>query len=133
MTDSDPREPLRALRKELLTLHREVIDSERVVYERSAGTIPSPAAFLQLLAHDAWFEWLRPLSQLIAAIDAAIADKKHPLTEEIARGFLTDTKSLLKPDEYGDGFGKSYFEVLQRDPHVVVAHAELMRFIASSK
>jgi hypothetical protein len=125
------REPLVALRKELLVLHRELIGSERIVFERSAGTIPSAAAFLQLLAHDPWFEWLRPLSQHIAAIDAALADKKEPLTAEKRRALLLESRALLTPDEHGDGFAKTYFDVLQRDPHVMVTHIEVRRLLAS--
>ncbi len=124
-------ELLKSLRTGLLKLHRELIESERIVFERSAGTIPSAGAFLQLLAHDPWFEWLRPVSRLIAKIDGALADKKSPLTEENARSLLTDTSELLTPDENGDGFAKTYFELLQRDPHVLVTHVETRRLAAS--
>jgi hypothetical protein len=126
---SNPIETLKSLRPSLLKLHRELIDSERVVFERSAGSIQNPAAFLQLLAHDPWFEWLRPLSQLIAKIDHAFADKKQPLTDDISRSLIDETRALLTPDEHGDGFAKNYFELMQRDPHVIVAHSEVRGLI----
>lgn len=124
-------EALFALRKGLLQLHRDLIDSERIVFERSAGTIPSAAAFLHLLANDPWFEWLRPLSKHLATIDEALADRKNPLTAERTEEFLLETRNLLAPDEHGDGFAKTYFEVLQRDPHVMVTHIEVRRLLAS--
>ena len=53
----------------LLRLHKALLDDERVSYERVHGRIPSNGAFLQLVLGDAWFAWLRPLSQLMAKLD----------------------------------------------------------------
>jgi len=36
---------------------------------------------------------------------------------------------LIKPSEEGDGFGKHYFEALQRDPDVVLAHAAVKKLL----
>lgn len=122
-------EKLRTVRNGLLKLHRELIESERFVYERSAGPIPSAGAFLQLLAHDPWFEWLRPSTQLIAKIDDVLFDKKDPVTEEKAIGLLEEIRGLFSADPKDDGFGSSYAEVLQRDPHVLGTHAEVRRLL----
>ena len=43
------------LRKALLTLHKVLIDSERVTFEKTMGEIQSPNHFLQLLTNDPWF------------------------------------------------------------------------------
>ena len=53
----------------LLRLHKALLDDERVSYERVHGRIPSNGAFLQLVLGDAWFAWLRPLSQLMVKLD----------------------------------------------------------------
>lgn len=127
------QESLTALRTQLLEVHRALIASERVVYERSAGTIPSATAFLQLLTTDPWFEWLRPLSTLIAVVDEALADKKTPLTGEAAAAFLAEARLLLTPDEHGDGFPRNYFEVIQRDPDVLIAHRGLSRVLVAGR
>ena len=122
-------EKLRTARNGLLKLHRELIESERLVYERSAGPIPSPGTFLQLLAHDPWFEWLRPSTQLIAKIDDALFDKKDPITGEKATGLLEEIRGLFSSDAEDEGFGRSYAEVLRRDPHVLASHAEVRRLL----
>ena len=122
-------EKLKSVRNGLLKLHRELIESERLVYERSAGPIPSAGAFLQLLAHDPWFEWLRPSTALIAKIDDALFDKKEPVTGEKAAGLLEEIRALFSADPKDDGFGRSYAEVLQRDPHVLATHAEVRRLL----
>jgi hypothetical protein len=36
---------------------------------------------------------------------------------------------LLKASEEGQGFGRSYFESLQREPDVVLAHAAVMKVL----
>ncbi len=122
-------ETLKEVRSALLKLHRELLASERLVYERSAGPIPSAGAFLQLVAHDPWFEWLRPATKLIAEIDEAIFNKKDPLTEEKAESLLGEIRTMFAADPRDDGFGKAYAEVLQRDPHVLASHADVRRLL----
>ena len=130
-TDSttDDRRKLADTRKALLALHRVLIGSERAVYERSAGAIPSAGAFLQLLANDPWFAWLRPLSTLIVEIDEAFASKE-PVTDEAIRTLLEASRALIAPDENGEGFGRYYAEAMQRDADVVIAHGDVMRALA---
>ena len=123
------RRKLADTRKALLALHRALIGSERAVYERSAGAIPSAGAFLQLLANDPWFAWLRPLSTLIVEIDEAFASKE-PVTDETFRTLLDASRQLIAPNEQGDGFGRHYAEAMQRDPEVVIAHGDVMRALA---
>jgi hypothetical protein len=65
-------QPLAELRDALLRLHKVLLDSERAVYERNVGPINSPNHFFQLLTNDPWFAWLRPISQLIVAIDETL-------------------------------------------------------------
>lgn len=90
-----------------------MLDDERVSYERLHGRIPSNGAYLQLVLGDAWFAWLRPLSQLMAKLDE--------LGEESSDGTDTATlvasiRTLLTPTEEGEGFGKQYHDALQREP-----------------
>lgn len=104
----------------LLRLHKALLDDERVSYERVHGRIPSNGAFLQLVLGDAWFAWLRPLSQLMAKLDE--------LGEESSDGLDTATlvasiRTLLTPTEEGEGLGKQYHDALQREPDVMLAHA----------
>ena len=74
----DARDRLLALHSVLLRLHKALLDSERTAYELVHGTIPAAAAFLQLLINDPWFQWLRPITTLLVAIDETLAAKKPP-------------------------------------------------------
>ncbi len=121
------------LRDALLELHKTLVDSERISYEQTIGTIPSPNHFLQLLTNDPWFAWLHPLSLLIVSMDQALDSKRKPLTPEAAAALVLQTRRLLIASEEGDGFPKHYFDALQRDPNVVMAHAQAARFFAAKK
>lgn len=122
-------EHLNQLREALLHLHKALVDSERVSYEQNIGTIPSANHFLKLLTDDPWFAWLHPLSQLIVTMDEALdARARTPLTAEAAGNFVKRTAELLVASEAGDGFARNYFDALQRDPDVVMAHAEAARW-----
>jgi hypothetical protein len=114
---------LQPLRDALLELHKALVDSERVGYEQTIGTIPSPNHFLQLLTRDPWFAWLQPLAQLIVAMDEAL-DGKAPLTSAGAEALVKQSRRLLVASEAGDGFSRHYYDALQRDPDVVLAHAQ---------
>jgi hypothetical protein len=118
---------LKEFREALTDLHKALIDSERIEYERVFGTIPSPGAFLQLLTRDSWFAWLRPLSEFIASLDEALdGHGEAPLTGRQVSDLLTKGRAIIRPSENGDGFGKEYYDALQRDPDVVMAHGKIV-------
>ncbi|MCE7966845.1 MAG: hypothetical protein DYH04_15920 [Nitrospira sp. NTP2] len=61
--ENQDRAQLDNLSRALLRLHKALLDGERVTYERVHGRIPTNGAFFQLVLGDAWFAWLRPLSE----------------------------------------------------------------------
>ncbi|HEX5645856.1 MAG TPA: hypothetical protein VFX56_02700, partial [Nitrospira sp.] len=65
----------------LLRLHKALLDDERVSYERVHGRISSNGEFLQLVLNDAWFAWLRPLSQVIAKFDE-LSEEHEPAARD---------------------------------------------------
>lgn len=121
------------LRAALLELHKTLVDSERISYEQTIGTIPSPNHFLQLLINDPWFAWMHPISELVVKMDEALDSRRKPLTEAIAEDLVRQTRQLLVASEEGEGFPKHYFDALQRDPGVVMAHAAAAKFFAIKK
>ena len=123
---------LQALRTSLLALHKSLVDSERVEYEKTIGKIQSPNHFLQLLTNDPWFAWLSPLSQLIVSIDEA-QDSKEPLTQATVDALAKQANVLLVASESGEGFSRHYFDALQRDPDVVLAHGNVARLRPARK
>jgi hypothetical protein len=106
----------------LLRLHKALLDDERVSYERVHGRIPSNGAFLQLVLGDAWFAWLRPLSQVMAKLDELGEEDKSPDGLDTTT-LIASIRTLLTPSEEGEGFGRQYHDALQREPDVVLAHA----------
>jgi hypothetical protein len=130
--DAVVRQSLQELRDALLELHKTLLDSERAVYETKVGPIKSPHHFFQLVSSDPWFAWLRPISQLVVAMDEAL-DADEPLTGDSVDMLMNESVFLLLPAERGGEFGERYMAALQRDPHVVLAHAKVAKRIASSK
>jgi hypothetical protein len=126
------RQRSRELRNALLALHKALIDSERVEFEKSMGKIRTPNHFLQLLTSDPWFAWLQPLSSLIVSIDELL-DQKEPLTTGDVEALGNQSSRLLVPAEHAHAFSGHYFEALQRDPRVVLAHAEAVRLLGPRK
>lgn len=136
MSESHPNQPapadfsrkLTLVRDALLQLHKALIDSERIGYEKTFGKIQTPYQFLKLLTEDPWFAWLRPISQLIAKMDEAL-DAREPLTAPVVDALLSRTRTLLVATEGGEGFSQHYDEALQRDPDVVFAHASVAKLL----
>jgi hypothetical protein len=126
------RHRLQELRNALLDLHKALVDSERVEYEKVVGAIQSPNHFLQLLTHDPWFAWLAPVSQLIVSMDEAL-DGKEPLTMAGVDAWASQAMNLMMPSEMGEGFSRHYFDALQRDPDVVLAHAQFAKLRGTGK
>ena len=125
MDHVEPGPPRRApdnLFQALLRLHKALLDNERVSYERVHGRISSNGAFLQLVLEDAWFTWLRPLSQVMAKLDELGEADELPDGLDTAT-LLASIRTLLTPSAEGTGFGRHYYEALQREPDVVLAHA----------
>ena len=122
MPDTDPGlSHVDQLRDVLLRLHKALLEDERVSYERVYGRIATNGEFLQLVLGHAWFAWLRPLSRLIAQLDELEVEGTLPSTEITA--FMASVRALITPAEVGTGFGKHYYDALQRTPDVVLAHA----------
>jgi hypothetical protein len=119
------RQRLTELRHTLLALHKALLDSERTAYELVHGTIPSAAAFLQLLINDPWFQWLRPITTLLVAIDETLAAKKPPAAVPDLERLIADTRALLSPSREANGFWKRYSGALQRDPGVSLLHTRM--------
>jgi hypothetical protein len=117
--------------KGLLRLHKALLDDERVSYERVHGRISSNGAFLQLVLNDAWFTWLRPLSQLMVKLDE-FSDEKESSTHEEVSVLLSSVRTLLTPTEAGEGFGRQYYNALQRSPDVVLEHAAVRALLMQS-
>ena len=114
------------LRARLLHLHKVLLDDARVAYELDRGRVTSVGHLLQLVINDPWFAWLHALSGLIVRIDEAV-ERESGATMAVAVALIDQVEQLLTASEDGDGFRRRYFEALQRQPAVVLAHADVRR------
>ncbi|MBW4659707.1 MAG: hypothetical protein KME15_13605 [Drouetiella hepatica Uher 2000/2452] len=120
---------LSQLRLKLLRLHKLLLDTERVTYEQVRGQV-SRGELLQLVISHDQFAWLYPLSALILRIDELLhADE--PVTSEAIATLIIDVHTLLTPDALGEGFAIKYDATFQRNPDVVLAHADVVTLLAA--
>ncbi len=120
---------LRLFRNNLLKLHKMLLESERVRYERINGPIKNKGEFFQLVISDDAFSWLRPISQFIVQIDEFTSAKEPPENpEEMAAIFLEKGRLMLKPNENSSTpLAAKYFEAIQTDPNIALMNAELTK------
>jgi hypothetical protein len=132
-THSSPeseQQRLTELRNGLLALHKTLLDSERAVYERDIARITSSGELLNLVINDPWFAWLHALSEFVVLIDERL-DSEEPPQEAEAKRLIAQAWELLTPNENGRGFAQRYFEALQRDPDVVLAHGRMRKILTN--
>jgi catechol 2,3-dioxygenase len=130
--DGDLRNKLRDLRARLLHLHKVLIDDARAAYELDRGRVGSPGNLLQLVINDPWFAWLHALSELIVRIDQTVENDGAALEADGAT-LIDQVSRLLTASESGEGFARRYYDALQRQPAVVLAHADVRQVLKAIK
>jgi hypothetical protein len=120
-------EQLRTLRDRLLRLHKTLLDSDRVYYERAYGPVASSGEWLQLVLGHEHFAWLRPFSGLIVRIDEWLAnddrvpDELDALWREVER--LTSLNASTEERVV------RYRKAIDRSPDAAVAHAAVREIL----
>jgi catechol 2,3-dioxygenase len=125
---SATRDRLWQLRTRLLALHKTLLDDARVAYEMDRGSVSSKGHLLQLVINDPFFAWLHQISEMVVRIDEATASEATA-SEADARGIFDQVDKLLLPSESGDVFARKYYEALQRQPAVVLAHGAVKKVL----
>ena len=120
LVSADQLVELESCRQDLLLLHRALLAAERVRFERARGRIANNSAFLQLVINDPWFDWLRPMAQLVLMIDERTSDKKSLLGMTEATSLHDRAISLLRADVNGDAFQRLYYDAVQTFPELAV-------------
>lgn len=123
--DTPARRKLVALREALLRLHKSLLDMERRAYEKEHGKISAGELF-RLVVDDAQFSWLHNISEFVVRIDENL-DIEAGVTDTDAHIAISLARKIFAPTESGDGFQKKYFDAIQKDPAVVMEHAQLAR------
>jgi hypothetical protein len=123
------RQKLIALRLALLRLHKTLLDMERREYERANGHVSTGELFRLVVDHEQ-FSWLHNLSEFVVRLDETLSGEA-PVMPEDTHGAIILARKMFAPSEAGDAFQKRYFDAIQRDPAVVMEHAELARLFAN--
>jgi hypothetical protein len=123
------RQKLVELRTTLLQLHKTLLDMERRDYERINGHVSTGELFRLVVDHEQ-FAWLHNLSEFVVRVDETLAGE-IPVTDQDTRSAMQLARKMFLPSESGDRFQKRYFDAIQRDPAVVMEHAELAKLFAN--
>ena len=127
--DTPGRQKLVALREALLRLHKSLLEMERREYEKLHGKVTAGELF-RLVVDDAQFAWLHNISEFVVRIDENLESDKGA-SEEDSSGSMLLARKMFTPTESGDSFQKRYYDAIQKDPSVVMEHAELARLFGS--
>src|SRR3954469_19635367 len=105
------------LRPLILALHKAVLAAERKNLEHVHGAM-SAAEYLQIVSDPVRYGWLKPLTELVLALDEEDADDDD-LTKR--------ARELLKPPQRSSPFGRRYPSLRQREPALVMTHSALAK------
>lgn len=94
--DAQTRAHLSALSTALRHFHAALLDVARGEYEAKNGSIGGPFALYNLVVNDPHFQWLRPLSGLMATLDE-VTDSKMPLTGSNVQDVRAALGALFSP------------------------------------
>ncbi len=127
--DSPAREKLITLRNYLLRIHKTLLDMERRDYERENGAVNAGELFRLVVGHEQ-FAWLHNISEFVVRIDETLAGEV-PVVPADAATAITLARKMFTPTESGDTFQRKYYDAIQREPAVVMEHAELARLFSA--
>ena len=127
--DTPARQKMVALREALLRLHKSLLEMERKEYEKLHGKVTAGELF-RLVVDDSQFAWLHNISEFVVRIDETLASDRA-VAEEDTSSSISLARKMFAPTESGDSFQKRYYDAIQKDPAVVMEHAELARLFGN--
>ena len=133
-TPDDParaelRAALREMSKQLMPLHRALIEAARADYTSGVNVVTGPGHLLQLLNEDPFFAWLKPLTSLIVDIDEMARTDFEP---KDAQAIAARVERLFGAN-VDPAFAEHYIPMLQRDVDVAIAHAAVRQALSRLK
>lgn len=119
---------LRALRTAVLALHKAILDTERVRYERMRGPVNGAQHLLRLVLEDSFFAWFRPLATFVVQADERLSEDRSVERSEVDT-FAAQLRALLQSDESAGDFHHEYRRTLQDVPDVVILHGKVIALL----
>lgn len=104
----------------LKSVHRRFLELERLQAEKDFEKKLNPFVFVQTLTQDKRFAWLRPLSSMIADLDAILDEAE--VTPENKKFMLEEIAKVLALPQIKD----RYEFHRMNDPEFTLLHAEFM-------
>lgn len=127
----DAKAALKELAQALRDLHRSLVEATRREYEKEWGPVNDAGQLLQLLTRHPKFGWLHQLSEFIVDVDELL-DQETVLEPEM-RMIFTQAKALITPSVSDiTEFSQRYVDLLQQDPALVMAHANVRRVLSGA-
>jgi hypothetical protein len=120
------------LRRNILELHKALLDAQQIRYEREHGRIKSSGELLGLVLEHPAFAWLRQLSALIARLDEWV-EMREEIGDDDLHAVVAALRDLISVDHRNGVFGKQYWEIADEVPEVLVAHVKLWRLITEKR
>ena len=119
---------LRALRTAVLALHKAILDTERVRYERMRGPVNGAQHLLRLVLEDPFFAWFRPLATFVVQAYERLSEDRSVERSEVDT-FAGQLRALLQSDESAGDFHHEYRRTLQDVPEVVILHGKVIALL----
>ena len=129
LSEHDQRR-LRAVRVDLLQLHKALLDAEQRSYEQLNGRVESSGQLFKLVLHHPRFSWLRTFSDLVVRIDEML-EADEPVSDADVAASIAAVRATVTPNETGTQFERRYHAALQLDPGVVMAHGMLAKTLSA--
>ncbi len=117
------RAKLRDVSRQLIPLHRALIDAAKADYAVAFEAIDQPTVLLHLLNEDPFFAWLKPLTSLIVDIDEMA---RKDFSNDAYEAILQRIEALFGASSTSD-FAVKYLPLLQQSIDLAVAHASLKK------
>jgi len=119
---------VRDLSSELKTLHKALLQAGQAAFEIEHGPVQGTLQLLHLVVHDPAFAWLRPLSELMADLDALL-DLEIPPNREEEGAVRGELEHLLSPA--GGELWSALAKFIQQAPEVAAAYARVRQILLS--
>jgi hypothetical protein len=122
MNDETATTFLRDVRHPLLALHRSILDELRLRHEAEFGQV-SPGEFLQIVINGNAYQWLGPLSTLIAALDDVLDDDKA--TPDARGNIAQAVVAMFGSKGRNAAFDTHFLPLLQTSPEIALANGRV--------
>ncbi len=130
-TDQVIRTRLNALAQTLRHFHSALLDHTKSNYEFLHGKIASPFTLYTLVTSDANFQWLRPLSALMATLDEVIDQKNTSLTERHLQDIRQAYNLLFSQTDTRFSAFREGYEQAKELPAVKQAYQQVQELLTS--